>query len=119
MIGVLTFLVLMLVSVQVLYNLYATSAVTAAAYDGARLVAGFDSAHDPEAVRVAEEHVRNVLGPYGRDRLRLVWEEDPLGRDVILRVSAENPSFLPRHLRAPLGLDTVDRTIRVRIERER
>lgn len=119
MIGVLTFLVLMLVSVQVLYNLYATSAVTAAAYDGARLVAGFDAAGDPEAVRAAEEHVRSVLGVYGRDRLRLVWEEDPLERDVILRVSAKNPSFLPRHLRAPLGLDTVDRTIRVRIERER
>lgn len=119
MIGVMTFLVLMLVSVQVLYNLYATSAVTAAAYDGARLAAGFDAAGDPEALRAAEDHVRSVLGRYGRDRLRVVWMDDPLDRDVILRVSADNPSFLPRHLRAPLGLDTVDRTVRVRIERER
>lgn len=114
-----TFLLLMLLAVQVLYNLYATSAVTAAAYDGARIAAGSDAAGDPAALRSAEDHIRSVLGRYGTERLHLVWEEDPQGRDVVLRVSADNPSFLPKQLRAPLGLHTIDRTIRVRIERTR
>lgn len=114
-----TFLLLMLLSVQVLYNLYATSAVTAAAYDGARIAAGSDAAGDPAKLHSAEDHVRRVLGRYGRERLRLAWENDPQGRDVILRVSADNPSFLPKGLRAPLGLHTVERTVRVRIEQTR
>jgi hypothetical protein len=116
MVGVLVFLLLLLLAVQVLFNLYATSAVTAAAYDGARIAAGYDAAHDPTGRANAEDHVRSVLGRYGRERLSLQWADDP---DVeILTVHAKNPSFLPIALRAPLGLDEIDRTVRVRIERE-
>ncbi len=102
-----------------LFNLYATSAVTAAAYDGARLAAGFDARSDPEARAAAEAHVRSVLGRYGRERLDVAWQDDPNDRDVILTVSAVNPGFLPPSLRQPLGFDRIERTARVRIERER
>lgn len=119
MIGVLTFLLLLLLAVQVLFNLYATSAVTAATYDGARLAAGSDAIDDPDGQAAAEQQVRALLGRYGRERVELTWRDDPSGRDVVLTVRAENPSFLPRALRRPLGLDTIERTVRVRAERPR
>ena len=98
---------------QVLFNLYATSAVTAAAFDGARLAAG-GGGGDREA---AEAHVHEVLGAYSRrPGFDLTWEEDPAGEHVILRVRAENPGFLPTALRRPMGFDTIERTVRVRIE---
>ena len=97
---------------QVLFNLYATSAVTAAAFDGARLAAG--ASGDREA---AEAHVHEVLGAYSRrPGFDLEWGEDPEGEDVILTVRARNPSFLPRAVRAPIGFDTIERTARVRSE---
>ena len=113
MIGVLVFLLLLLVAVQVIYNLYATSAVTAAAFDGARLAAG--SARVDEAA--AEAHVKSVLGEYGAERVDVRFRPDP--EDVVLTVVADNPSFLPPALRRPLGFDRIERTVRVRIERDR
>jgi hypothetical protein len=105
--------VLLLFAVQVLFNLYATSAVTAAAFDGARLAAG--AGGDRAA---AEAHVHEVLGGYAdRPGFELTWGEDPAGDDVVLTVRAENPGFLPRAVRAPIGFDTIERTVRVRIER--
>ena len=96
---------------QVLFNLYATSAVTAAAFDGARLAAG---STDRAA---AESHVRKVLGSYAeRPGFSLTWLDDPAGEEVVLRVRAPNPGFLPRAVRAPIGFDVVERTVRVRIE---
>lgn len=116
MVGVLVFLLLLLVAVQVLFNLYATSAVSAAAYDGARLAAGYDGAHDPRGREKAADHVVRLLGSYGRSRVRLRWQDEP-GVEV-LTVTAKNPSFLPSALRAPLGFDEIHRTVRVRVERE-
>jgi hypothetical protein len=114
-VGVLVFLLLLLVAVQVLFNLYATSAVTAATYDGARIAAGAAAGSDPRGD--AEAHVRGVLGAYAsHDRLSVRWT--PSADTVILTVRAENPSFLPEALRAPLGFDVIERTARVRIERE-
>lgn len=110
------FLLFLLLAVQVVYNLYATSAVTAAAYDGARMASGADGAGDPSAHARAESHVRGILGRYGRERVSFEWIDDPT--DTVLTVRATNPSFLPRLLRAPLGLDEVERTVRVRTERE-
>ena len=115
--GVTVFLVLLLFAVQVLFNLYATSMVTAAAFDGARLAAGSDAGPDGQARQAAEAHVRDVLGEYStRDGFALEWSEDPLGRDVVLTVRASNPSFLPAAVRRPLGFDRIERTVRVRIE---
>jgi hypothetical protein len=117
------FLVLLLVAVQVLFNLYATSAVTAAAYDAARIVAGADAgagggggAGSLDGARAdAEAGARRTLGRYA-SRTSFQWDvTDP---DVVqLHVVAQNPGFLPLALRRPLGFDRVDRTVRVRVER--
>ena len=115
MIGVLVFLLLLLVAVQVIYNLYATSAVTAAAFDGARLAAGSGSGPDGRAE--AADHVRAVLGDYGSERVDVSFTPDP--DDVVLTVVADNPSFLPVALRRPLRFDRIERTVRVRVERDR
>jgi hypothetical protein len=112
---VLVFLLLLLLAVQVVFDLYARSAVTAAAFDGARLAAG------GSAVAVSEEeaadHVRSVLGRYGDERVAVTFTPDP--DDVVLTVVADNPSFLPAALRRPFGFDRIERTVRVRIERRR
>ena len=90
--------------------------VTAAAWDGARIAAGARAAGDPSGRADAEDHVQNVLGAFGRDRLRMTWGD---GADTVeLRVRARNPSFLPSALKRPLHIDSIDRTVRVRIERE-
>jgi hypothetical protein len=112
--GLFTVLVLLLFAVQVVYDLYATSAVTAAAYDAARVVAGADGGS--VATTAAEERARDALGRYG-ERLTFTWSLD--GDVVELHVVARNPGFLPASLRSPLGVDTVDRTVRVRAERLR
>ena len=110
--GVTVFLAFLLFAVQLLFNLYATSAVTAAAYDAARLVAGGDA---PDVAR-AEDHARQVLGRYA-DRVSFDWSVD--GDVVALRVTAENPTFLLPALGGSLGFDEIDRTVRVRAERLR
>lgn len=118
MVGVLVFLLFLLLAVQVIYSLYATSWVTAAAYDGARIAAGADVTESRDAAHAAAEaHVVEVLGDYGRKHvLSFEWPEDE--ESEILVVRARNPSFLPRYLRAPLGLDDIERQARVRRERE-
>lgn len=112
--GLLVVLVLLLFAVQVIYDLYATSAVTAAAYDAARVVAGSDGGAG--ATATAEARARDALGRYG-SRVSFAWSVDA---DVVrLHVVARNPGFLPASLRRPLGVDAVDRTVRVRTERLR
>ena len=112
--GVLAFLLLLLLAVQVIFHLYATSAVTAAAFDGARLVAAPDAGIGEDE---AEAHVRSLLGRYGDERLDVTFTPHP--DDVVLTVRAEHPSFLPDAVRRPLRMDRVERTVRVRIERRR
>ncbi|MEY2475796.1 MAG: hypothetical protein QOG87_1111 [Actinomycetota bacterium] len=112
--GLFVVLVLLLLAVQVVYDLYATSAVTAAAYDAARVVAGADGG--PSAIPVAEDGARQALGRYG-ERLEFSWAVD--GDVVQLHVTATNPGFLPAAMRRPLGVDAVDRTVRLRTERVR
>ena len=107
-------LVMLLLAVQVTYDLYASSAVSAAAYDAARIVAGSDGG--PAAATTAEAAARRALGRYGSG-VSFTWAVDD--DNVELRVVAQNPSFLPAALRRPLGVDVVDRTVRVRTERFR
>jgi Flp pilus assembly protein TadG len=111
--GVTVFLAFLLLAVQVMFNLYATSAVTAAAYDAARVVAG-SNGHTAQAA--AEARARQVLGRYA-ERVRFDWTVD--GEVVRLRVRARNPSFLLPALGGAVGFDEVDRTVRVRVERLR
>jgi hypothetical protein len=106
--GVLAFLVLVLGATQVCLNLYATSAVTAAAYDAARLAAGADG-----DVAEAEAHARSVLGRFGDD-VEFEWEVTD--DRVTLHVRAENPSVVLPVVAQAVGFDVVDRTVTVRRE---
>jgi hypothetical protein len=108
--GVTAFLVLLLFAVHLVLNLYATSVVTAAAFDAARVVAGADG---DEAA--AERQARELLDGYAPDELSFEWRTGP---DVVeLRVVARHPtSLLPAGI---VPFQEVDRTVRVRVERFR
>lgn len=109
LVGVTVFLSLLLLAVQASLNLYAASTVTAAAFDGARLVAGADAGAHVPALAAAEDHVRSLLGDQD---VRFAWSVDD---DVVaLTVTAAAPTRLLRGL--PLPFDTVERTVRVRRE---
>ena len=109
--GVAVFLVLLLFAVQVLLNLYATSVVTAAAFDAAREVAA--AGGDRRAIDAAEAKARAVLGRYA-SAVTFEWAV-PAGGDVVVRVRAENRLFsFPGLSIEPLQV--VDRTVRARIE---
>ena len=121
MLGVSAFLVLLLFAVHVVVNLYAASTVTAVAFDAAREVAGADGGRGAE--RAAEARARSVLGRAGEPEvLQLSWAYPSTDGDaepdvVELRVRARSPSsFLPGVV---LPLASVNRTVRVRLERLR
>jgi hypothetical protein len=110
-VGVTAFLVVLLFAVQLSFNLYATSTVTAAAFDAARIVAGADG---DEAT--AESHLRSLLA--GQD-LAVRWDyrdtDATPGPDVVaLTVEVENPTRLLRLV--PVPYQHVNRTVTVRLE---
>ncbi|MEZ5243910.1 MAG: hypothetical protein R2707_02345 [Acidimicrobiales bacterium] len=114
------FLLLLFSAVQILFDLYATSMVTAAAHDAAREVAGFRAASDRcGAVDAATAGFVEDLGAYGAaGHATLEWTcSDP--EAVRVRVLATHPSVLPPRLGGLLSLSEVDRTVEVRIETER
>jgi hypothetical protein len=119
--GFMVFLCFLFLAVHVLVGLYATSVVTASALDGARRVAGARVEHDDAASvqrarRDAEAHVRELLGRAG-SRARFDWSGSDAD-EVQLRVTMPAPRLLPA-LGRTLGLDEIDRTVRVRVERQR
>ncbi|MCU1453762.1 MAG: hypothetical protein JWN46_1908 [Acidimicrobiales bacterium] len=119
--GVLVFLVFLLFALQLSVNLYATSVVSAVGLDAARAVAAGGVDHrDPGAVRQAEgraeTHARQVLGRSGR-RVHFTWSVGP--ERVRLRLRVVQARFLPVEVDRSLGLDAVDRTFSVRVERFR
>jgi hypothetical protein len=114
--GVTVVLALLLAAVQLLTGLYARSAVTAVAFDAARVVAGADAGGRADAVAGAEAEARRLLGRYS-SRVTFEWSVDD--EVVALRVRARNPRFLLPVLPGGLGVEDVDRTVRVRVERVR
>lgn len=111
--GTLVFMVLLLLAVQVCFDLYARSAVEAAAFDAVRVVTGSDASATPAALAAAEQDARRVLGRYG-SLARFSWQ---VGASTVgLTVSVHDPSVLPAALVGPLGLDTVTRTVVLRRE---
>jgi len=111
-VGFSVFLVMLLFAVQVLFNLYATSVVTAVSYDAARRVAGSDGG--TSYISQAEDDARQALGRYA-DRVTFDWS-GTTADEVVLRVQAQNPNVLLPLKKGPAALDHVDRTIRVRVE---
>jgi hypothetical protein len=114
--GVFLFLLLLLVAVQVTFDLYARSAVGAAAFDAVSTVAGGTAGGAGDSVTAttaAEARARDILGRYG-ERAEFEWT---LSADVVaLRVTVPNPGFLPPMFRVADRETT--RTVRMRVERE-
>lgn len=119
--GVLVFLVLLSFAVQLLFNLYATSAVSAAAHDAAHIAAegSIDRTNPVELdaqVSAAEAHARSVLGRYG-ERVEFRWD---VNADwVRLTVVGQHPDLAMSHVSGAFGLNRVERTIEVRVEQPR
>ncbi len=113
-VGVTAFLALLLFAVQLALNLYATSTLTAVAFDAARIVAGADGG--PMAEADAEAHVRSLLGA---DPVAMAWEyrdtDAQPGADVVaLTVEVEHPTRLLAAM--PIPFQHVIRTVTVRME---
>lgn len=109
--GVAVFLGFLLFAVQVTTHLWATSAVTAAAFDAARLVAGERSV----TTTAAESHLQTVLGEYGQ-RVSADWSASTPDQ-VVLRVQGPTPAALVASVGRLAGIDRIDRTVRVHRER--
>lgn len=119
--GLLVLLALLLFAVQSLFALFARSAVTDAAYEGARQLAGDRVAHEDLgavllARQQAERTVRSHLGRFGSE-VQLDWSGST-SDTISLNVRARPPGFLWDALRGT-GPDLITRTVRVRVERWR
>lgn len=117
--GLLVFLALLLFAVQTLIAAFTRSSTTDAAYEGARLVAGARTPHDesplPDAARIRAEHVvRSQLGRFGTG-VDLDWSSTTWDT-VALTITARPPGFLWMSLGA-VAPATIERTVRVRVER--
>jgi Flp pilus assembly protein TadG len=115
--GVTVFLVLLLFAAQVLYNLYATSVVTAAAYDAARVVAGAGARGDTlQAEQQGKARFRQLLGRYGTERVETLDFSESTDDVVVLHVRSRNPNLIfGGSGRTAFGV--IDRRVRVRVER--
>jgi hypothetical protein len=110
--GVTVFLAFLTVGVQVLVDLYQTSVVTAVGYDVARSVA----TRPDQPLEPASARVRELLGGVG-DEAELTWDVDDAAGVVRLHLVVPTRRFLLPIVAGPLGIDEVDRTITVRMER--
>ncbi len=118
--GFLVFLLLLFAAVQILFNLYATTMVTTAAHEAAMKVAGFDAYPDRcAAVPAADAAFIESLGQYGREgHATLTWTcNDP--QRVIVRITADHPTLLPRAVSGLFGLSHMSKVIEVRTELKR
>jgi len=115
--GFLVFMLLMLMAVQVLFNLYANTIVTAAAHDAARSVASFSAGEEPcDRVPAANRELVDSLGDYADAAvISLAWVCDG-GDVVVLSISALHPTVLPERMRGLLGLGSLEREITIRVE---
>jgi hypothetical protein len=92
--------------------------VTAAGFDAARRVAGYEN-HQRRADATVEAgaRLRSMLGSMGRD-VGVEWDlSDP--DTVRLHLTLTTRSVAPAFVRGGVGLDKIDRTIVVRTETRR
>jgi len=105
------FLGFLLMAVQVLVHLYTTSVVTTAAFEAARLEAGAE----PAGRAAAQAHATALLGGYG-GRVSFDWSGSSAD-EVVVRITGPSPAVLIRAVGELAGLDSIDRQVRVRVER--
>jgi hypothetical protein len=116
--GVAVFLVFLLVSSQVIVHLYATSTVTAAAFDAARRVAAEDGGACGPGGSHAREQATRVLGRYAADAGGAMQVECVVV-DELVRVTVSGPSparAMARTLGGLTSLERIERTASVRLE---
>ena len=109
--GVLIFLGFLMLATQVLVHLYATSTVSAIAFDTARRAAAEGADCDSTD---AASSVRRALGDYGQRIDDPVCARD--GDQTVVTVSGPTPARLADAFGGGLGLDRIERTARVRTE---
>lgn len=111
--GVAAFLSLLFLAVQVLVHLYATSVVSAAAFDAARLASGA-AATGADAARA---HGLGLLGDFSGSVQAF---EVRVGADAVtVHVAADSPALLPSVVSRALNSAAIDRTVTLRRERPR
>ncbi len=115
--ALLVYLLMMLAAVQILFNLYATSLVVAAAHDVAHQVASIDAAQNRcAATTSAQAEFERSLGSYGSaGHASLQWTCNHPDKTIV-RVRAQHPTFLPTRLLGLASLNNLDRTIEIRNE---
>lgn len=112
-VGFTMFMVLLLLALQVTVHLYATSAITAAAFNAADTVATSTGSRTAAAA-LAESRARRELGDLGGTQTAFHWQELNSHR-VVLEVVCQSPHFLP----LPTSFDRIKRVVSVRTERFR
>jgi Flp pilus assembly protein TadG len=112
LVGFTIFILLLLVAVQTLVHLYASSTVSAATFDAAWAVATEPNDEAAE-IPIAETQARRRMGRLGSSATFRWLEAD--GQQVAVEVEVRSPGFLP----FSSSLLQVQRTVVVRTERFR
>lgn len=119
-VGVLMFLVFLLFTVQVTTHLHATTVVTTAAFDSARLASAADPAARacavPSAASLerASAHFTDLVGGLA-DHAAVTWA-GTTSTEVVLSVAVTSPARLLNGTGVVTGLDRIERTVRLRRE---
>ncbi len=110
------FLLFLLVGAHVLIHLYAASVLTANAFDAARVVSGAAAGVNRAQAQVqAEAEARQRLGSFEGRVAPFDWSATT-DDDVVLTVRGDTPDLLPSGIANLVGMDTFERTIRLRVE---
>lgn len=114
--GVMVFLVFLMFAVQLLFGLFASSAVTAVANDAVQRAA----TQGAPPLEIIEAEARDNLGQVG-DRATFRWRTEDIDGDgtidtVVLEVVATPPRLVPTSVGSAAGFGEVRRTVRARIE---
>jgi hypothetical protein len=121
--GLTVFLMFLLLAVQVLFGLYATSTLRATLHDAAARAAAGGGGTDPSDLDRLAAEAEGSLGAMG-DRteiqLRLVDDDgDGAGDVVVGEAVAVPPRVVPPSVGGMVGFEQVRAAVRVRVERFR
>jgi hypothetical protein len=121
--GLTVFLLYMLLAVQVLVGLYATSTIRATLHDAASRASAGGTGTGPADLARLSDQAEASLGAMG-DRtdivLRLVDDDgDGTGDVVVGEAVSVPPRFVPRSVGGMVGFEEIRASVRVRVERFR
>ena len=121
--GVTAFLMFLLLAVQVIFGLYATSTLRAVLHDAASRGADRQAGPAPPDLDRLAREARASLGGMGHRsdiRLRLVDDDgDSVADTVVGDATAMPPRVVPRSLGGMVGFGEIRASVRVRVEQVR